>query len=195
MNYPLSVSFKTFALGNQASVTDSTGSVIFFVKQKAFKLREAITVFTDATQSTPLCTIKTNKIIDFSAQYFFANMQGEELGSVKRAGARSLWKANYTTLDTGGNPVMQINEENGWVKVLDTLLLEVPLLGLISGYFFNPSYLVTRPDGSQVARIKKEKAMFEGKFTIEKLGEIAPEEELRFLLGCFTSILLERFRG
>jgi uncharacterized protein YxjI len=195
MNYPLLISFKTLAFGNQGSVTDSTGSVIFYVKQKAFKLREAITVFTDATQSTPLCTIKTNKIIDFSAQYFFANMHGDPLGSVKRAGARSLWKANYTVLDTAENPVLKINEENGWVKVLDTLLLEVPLLGIFSGLFFNPSYLVTRPDGAPVARIKKEKAIFEGKFKIEKLGEIDPEEELRFLLGCFTSILLERFRG
>jgi hypothetical protein len=122
-------------------------------------------------------------------------MEGEALGSVKRAGARSLWKANYTVLDTEDNPVMKINEENGWVKVLDALLLEVPLLGIFSGYFLNPSYLVTRPDGTPIARIKKEKAFFEGKFKIEKLGEIEPEEELRFLLGCFTSILLERFRG
>jgi uncharacterized protein YxjI len=195
MNYPLLITFKTFALGNQGSVTDSTGSVIFFVKQKAFKLREAITVFTDSSQSTPLCTIRANKIIDFSAQYFFANMEGEALGSVKRAGARSLWKANYTVLDTEDNPVMKINEENGWVKVLDALLLEVPLLGIFSGYFLNPSYLVARPDGTPIARIKKEKAFFEGKFKIEKVGEIEPEEELRFLLGCFTSILLERFRG
>jgi uncharacterized protein YxjI len=195
MNYPLLISFKSFALGNQASVTDSTGSVIFFVKQKAFKLREAITVFTDATQSTPLCTIKANKIIDFSAQYFFANMAGDPLGSVKRAGARSLWKANYTLLDTEENPVLKINEENGWVKVLDTVLKDIAIVGMFSGYFFNPSYLVTRPDGTPVARIKKEKAFLEGKFKIEKLGEIDPEEELRFLLGCFTSILLERFRG
>ncbi|HEV7405808.1 MAG TPA: hypothetical protein VGO11_22885 [Chthoniobacteraceae bacterium] len=195
MNYPLRIHFKTLALANQGSVTDSTGSVIFFVKQKAFKLREAITVFTDQTQETPLCTIKANKIIDFSAQYFFANMSGDALGSVKRAGVRSLWKADYTTLDNDGNPVMKINEENGWVKVLDTVLKDIPVAGMFSGLLFNPSYLVTRPDGTPIARIKKEAAFFEGKFKIEKLGEIEPEEELRFLLGCFTSILLERFRG
>jgi uncharacterized protein YxjI len=195
MNYPLLITFKTFALGNQGSVTDSTGSVIFFVKQKAFKLREAITVFTDSSQRTPLCTIRANKIIDFSAQYFFANMEGEALGSVKRAGARSLWKADYTTLDSDGNPVMKINEENGWIKVLDRVFKDIPVAGMFSGLVFNPSYLVTRPDRTPIARIKKEKAFFEGKFKIEKLGEIAPEEELRFLLGCFTSILLERFRG
>src|SRR3954468_1810140 len=160
MKYPLLLTFKTFALGNQGSVSDSTGNVIFFVKQKAFKLREAITVFTDTTQSTPLCTITTKKIIDFSAQYHFANMQGEPLGSVKRAGARSLWKADYTTLDNDGAPVMKINEENGWIKVLDALLKDIPVAGMFSGFLFNPSYLVTRPDGTPIARIKKEKAFF-----------------------------------
>jgi hypothetical protein len=195
MNYPLNISFKAIAFSNQGTVTDASGEVILFVKQKAFKLRESITVFTNAAQTTPICTIQTRKIIDFSAQYFFANMSGEALGSVKRAGARSLWKADYTTLDNDSNPVMKINEENGWIKVLDTVLKEVPVLGIFGGFFFNPSYLVTRPDGTPIARIKKEKALFEGKFKIEKLGEIDPEEELRFLLGCFTSILLERFRG
>jgi len=195
MNYPLHISFKAIALSNQGTVTDASDNVIAYVKQKAFKLKEAITVYTDKTQSTPICTIKANKIIDFNAQYFFADMDGQPLGSIRRAGARSIWKADYTVLDPAEQPVMKVNEEKGWVKFVDALVGEIPIVGIFTGYLFNPSYIVTRPDGTEVARIRKRPAMLEGKFDIEKLGEIAPEEEMRFLLGCFTAILLERFRG
>src|SRR4051812_19669784 len=111
MNYPLNISFKAIAFSNQGTVTDATGEVILYVKQKAFKLRESITVFTDVGQTKPICTIQTRKIIDFSAQYFFADMNEQPLGSVRRAGARSLWKADYTVLEVDGNPQLRINEE------------------------------------------------------------------------------------
>lgn len=195
MNYPLQISFKAIALSNQGTVTDASGNVVAYVKQKAFKLKEAITVFTDQSQTTPIATIKANKIIDFNAQYFFADMEGNPLGSVKRAGARSLWKADYTILDGAETPVMKVNEENGWVKFVDALVGEIPIVGIFTGYMFNPKYIVTRPDGTELARIRKRPAFLEGKFEIEKLGDIPPAEEMRFLLGCFTSIMLERFRG
>ena len=54
MNYPLQISFKAIALSNQGTVTDASGNVVAYVKQKAFKLKEAITVFTDQSQTTPM---------------------------------------------------------------------------------------------------------------------------------------------
>ncbi|MFN8517379.1 MAG: hypothetical protein U0841_33395 [Chloroflexia bacterium] len=55
---------------------------------------------------------------------------------------RSIWKANYPISDPGGNDLGVIHEENAWVKVMDALLGEVPVLGIFSGYLFNPAYLV-----------------------------------------------------
>lgn len=57
MNYPLQLSFKTFALDNRGLVTNSRGSVISFVKQKAFRPREA--GFNDALQSPPRAVISS----------------------------------------------------------------------------------------------------------------------------------------
>jgi hypothetical protein len=194
MDYPLHLSFKILALARQLAVTDAGGRLIFYVKQKAFKLKEAVTVFADAEQAQALYSINADRVLDFSARYTFTDRQGRTLGSVKRQGMKSLWKAHYDILD-GETPVMTIKEENPWTKVLDSLVGEVPILGMFTGYLFHPAYLVTRPNGALLMRLEKQPAFFEGKFVIEKKGEMEQAEEERALLGLLMMILLERHRG
>lgn len=50
-------------------------------------------------------------------------------------------------------------------------------------YFFNPTYLVTRPDGTAIARLSKEKSFFGRSFSVDKLAEFETGEENRLLLG------------
>jgi uncharacterized protein YxjI len=194
MDYPLHLSFKILALARQLAVTDAGGKLIFYVKQKAFKLKEAVTVFADAEQTQALYSINADRVLDFSARYTFTDYQGRSLGSVKRQGMKSLWKAHYDVLD-GETPVMTIKEENPWTKVLDSLVGEVPVLGMFTGYLFHPAYLVTRPNGAVVMRLEKQPAFFEGKFVIEKKAEMEQAEEERALLSLLMMILLERHRG
>jgi hypothetical protein len=194
MNFPLSLSFKIIAIAPQISVTDATGNLVLYIKQKAFKLKEAVTVFGDAGQTMPLYTIGADRVLDFSATYHIADMQGRAIGDVKRQGMRSLWKAHYEVLESGA-PRFTIREENGWIKVLDGLLGEVPIVGMFTGYFFNPSYIVTRADGVPVMRLTKQPAFFEGKFTLERLAPLDPMDEARTVLGLIMMLLLERSRG
>jgi hypothetical protein len=88
-----------------------------------------------------------------------------------------------------------ISEENGWVKVGDAILGEVPLLGMFTGYLFNPSYKVSRPDGAIVARLQKEPSFFGRRFTVLKTNDFQEGEEERLVLGLMMMILLERRRG
>ncbi len=81
------------------------------------------------------------------------------------------------------------------IKVLDGIFGDLPLIGFFSGYFFNPSYLVTRPDGTVIARLQKEKSFFGRRFSVNKLAEFESGEENRILLGLMMMILLERSRG
>lgn len=194
MNYPLTLTFKLLALANQIYVRDASGNLVFYVKQKMFKLKEAITIFADEAQSQPLYTINADRVIDFSARYNFAAMNGTPIGSVKRQGMKSLWKARYDILD-GDTPVMTIQEENGWIKVLDAVAHEVPFLGMFTGYIFNPTYLVKRSDGTPVLRIIKQPAFLEGVFKLEMVGAINQQEELRTVLAVVMMLLLERMRG
>ena len=195
MNYPLQLSFKIIALASQIYVRDSSGTEICYVKQRMFKLKEAVQVHTDSSRNTELCEIKADSIIDFSATYNFIDPQGNTFGAVRRKGMRSLWKAHYQVTQ-GGDTDFEINEENGWVKVIDGIVGDIPLIGFLSGYFFHPSYIATRPaDGTPVMRAKKIPAFWEGRFEIEKLAEIDERDVMNLLMGFMMMLLLERKRG
>ncbi len=194
MNYPLSFSFKVLALAPQFTVRDASGNVLFYVRQKLFKLKEAITVFGDEQQTRPLFTINADRVIDFSARYNISDVQGRYLGSIKRQGMRSLWRTHYEVFN-GDVPVMTIREENPWIKVVDGVLGEIPVVGAFTGYFFNPAYVVTRPDGAVAMRLAKQPAFFEGKFELQRHVPLSEEEELRGLLSLMMMVLLERSKG
>ncbi len=192
--YPLNLSFKIVALASQMSITDANGTLAGYVKQKMFKLKEDVTVFEDKEQTRPAFNLKADRVIDFSARYTFFDMQATAIGAVKRQGRKSLWKAHYDVLD-GDTVKLLIREENPWVKVLDALLTEVPILGAFTGYFLHPAYSVSTPDGRVVMRMRKLPAMWEGKFSIEKQAELSVDDEKRAVLGLIMMVLLERSRG
>lgn len=194
MEYPLELSFKVMALSPQISVTDASGRLMFYVKQKVFKLKEAVTIFADAEQTQPLYKINADRVLDFSARYHFTDVNGVGMGSVKREGVKSLWKSHYDIFE-GDTPVLTIREENPWVKVFDGLLASIPLVGLLSGYVFHPAFLVSTPDGTVVMRLEKQPSFFESKFTISKQAELGEGQETRVLLSLLMMTLLERARG
>jgi uncharacterized protein YxjI len=195
MKYPLRLTFKLLAIASQIYIRDADGQLLGYVKQKLFKLKEEINVFADEGQSQLLYSIRADRVIDFSAGYNFTSADGRKIGSLKRRGMRSIFKAHYEVYDANDRQVMQINEANGWVKVFDALLGEVPVLGMFTGYFFNPAYDISRVDGTAVARLQKEAAFFESGFSLELKGTLANEEESLLPLSVLTMTLLERSRG
>lgn len=194
MEYPLQLSFKIMAIARQITVRDANQGLVCYVKQKAFKLKEAITIYADVEQKRPLFTINADRMIDFNANYTFADAADNYFGSIKRQGARSLWKAHYDVYN-GDTIEFTITEANPWTKVMDAFLGELPLIGAFTGYFFHPAYNVTRPSGEVVMHLQKKSAFFEGKFEITKLGELTDIEEIRTLLATIMTVLLERARG
>ncbi|MCF6365773.1 MAG: hypothetical protein L3J35_06170 [Bacteroidales bacterium] len=195
LNYPLKFTFKIGTLSNDFTAKDANDQTIAYVRQKMFKLKEKVVVFSDETKSTEKYHIKANKWLDFNTAYNFTDAEETNLGKVARKGWKSLWKAKYELYDENDRQDLVIQEENPFAKVMDAMLSEVPLLGMLTGYLFNPKYTVTRPDGTLVARIKKEKSFFGRKFSIDKLAEFESGEELRILLGSMMMLLLERRRG
>ncbi len=146
MNFPLQLRFKTFAIAPQIVVTNATGALVLYVRQQAFKLKEAVNVYADAAKTRLLYTIAADRVWDFNAQYHVTNTQGARLGSVRRRGMRSLWTAHYE-IEREGRVVFSIREENPWTKVLDGFFGQIPVLGLLAAYLFHPAYLVA-PEGS-----------------------------------------------
>ena len=194
MNYPLQLRFKILALAPQLFVRDATGATLCFVKQKLFRFREKVEVFSDASRRTLLATIQADRILDFSANYAFQMQDGSRLGSVRRRGLRSIWRAHYEILDDAGAVAFVIREENPIAKVMDSMLGQIPIVGLLTGLVCHPRYSVSR-NGAPVAQFTKGRALLERHFTMEKLGELDPRDELRIVLSLIMFVLLERSRG
>ena len=194
MQYPLNLSFKLLTFGQRIVATDASNNVVMFIKQKMFKLKEKVEVYNDQQQSQLIFRIEADRILDFSANYSFTDAAGNEWGSVRRKGMRSLWAAHYEIIQDGIVD-MEIREESPMKKVLESILGEIPVVGLIAVYFLNPSYIVSRPDGAPLLKLTKKPAIFEGKFVLEKLGEMPEDDELRSLLAILMLVLLERARG
>jgi hypothetical protein len=193
--YPIDFTFKIATLSNDFIAKDADGRVLSYVRQKMFKLVDEISVFTDDSKAKLQYTIKANKWMDWSATYSFITADGKDIGRVARKGWASIWKARYEIFDEAQKQDLLIQEENAWVKVGDALLSEIPILGLLTGYLFNPSYIVTRPDGTLVARLKKQRSLVGRRFRVSKESEFEAGEEERILLGLMMMIILERRRG
>lgn len=197
MNYPITFRFKLIALAPQIYVTDATGRTICYVKQKLFRFREKVEVFTDDTMQQLVATIEADRIIDWSARYTFKAPNGQVLGAIGRRGMKSLWKAHYDVFAPGAqSPTFAIQEENPWTKMLDGFLGGIPILGMFSGYMLHPSYIATRlAGGSSTLRLTKQPALFEGRFGLTQQGQAEEGEQLALLLSFLMMNLLERARG
>lgn len=195
LNYPLNLKFKLAVINPQFSVTDAGGQPVAYVKQKAFKLKEDISVYTSDAQTNLQYKIKADRWLDFNASYAFTKPDGVDVGRLVRKGRRSIWKAAYELYDENGKQDLLLQEDNAWVKVLDGLIGEIPILGMFTGYFLNPTYNITRPDGTLVATLKKKADLVSRAFTLEKVAPFEEGEETRIVLGTMMMVLLERARG
>jgi uncharacterized protein YxjI len=195
--FPLAFRFRNFTLGEQIVVTDAADREVCYIKQKAFRLRESVTVFRDQSEQQIVGKIESDRILDWSARYIFFDAEGRPFGAVGRRGARSLWRTHY---DIFSNPQsreasMSIEEESVLTRMLDGLVEQIPVIGMFSGYLFHPAYAIRSREGTTVARLRKRAALLEGRFTLEKLTELSDEQELEILLSVLMMALLERHRG
>ena len=194
--YPLEFEFKIGTLSNDFTAKDATGKTLVYVRQKMFKLKEAIQVFATEKKEEVLFTINADRIIDFNACYTFKDDEGDVIGQIGRKGAKSLLKAHYEIYDDNKEPEFIIQEENPWAKFWDALLGEVPILSMFTGYMFNPRYAVKRTkDGETIIRLSKEKSFFGRRFKVDKIGTLEDGEDERIVLGLMMMSLLERRRG
>jgi len=195
VSYPLTLRFKILAIARQLSVRDSSDRLLMYVKQKAFKLKEAITVFADEEQTRPLYHIRADRVIDFSATYDITDNGGTHIGAVRQKGMRSIWRSTYEILRDGA-VVFTVTEENPWAKVGNSLFEGIPIIGALSGYVFHPRFLVSANGRGSALRVRKQPAFLESLFRAERLDTpLTPDDERLLLIGMATTVLLERDGG
>jgi hypothetical protein len=197
IRWPLKFSFKILTLSPKISVCDDSGRRLIHIKQKLFRLREHVELFSDTTCSKKLGEIHADKIIDWSACYSFSDSAGNAIGSLGRKGWRSIWRASYEVFNPGDDKSdFHIKEENPMAKVLDSLVGEIPIIGLITTFLFHPRYLAVRESTQEpIFRFEKKPAIWQRKFELTKLGNASSRETLNLILSFIMIALLERNRG
>ncbi|WP_300687465.1 hypothetical protein [Chryseobacterium sp.] len=196
LNYPLDFKFKITTLASDFNITDKNGNYVAYVRQKMFKLKEDVIVFNDESKSKELFRIRANQWIDFNASYSLNDIIGNKnFGRLARKGMRSIWKASYDVMDSNDQPKFKIQEDNAWVRFWDSFVGEIPIIGMFTGYFLNPSYTVTGIDGKTYFKLKKMPSFFGRRFQLDRVIDIDDEEESLVILSLLMMTLLERARG
>lgn len=196
LNYPLDFKFKLTTLASDFNITDKNGNAVAYVRQKMFKLKEDVVVFENDSKTKELFRIKANQWIDFNASYSLTEIAtGKSFGILARKGMRSIWKSTYDVLDTNDKAKFTITEDKAWVKFLDGMVGEIPVIGMFTGYFLNPTYTVRGIDGKDYFKLKKMPSMFGRRFQLDRMIDIDDEDESLVILSLLMMILLERARG
>jgi len=145
---------------------DLEGNIVAYSKQKRFKLKEDIVLYTDESCAQPLLQIKARSMIDVWSTYDVTDPNtGEHIGSLKRQGLKSIIKDSWKLLDVEGNQYGELIEDSN--ALLRRL---IPLGGLIPAKYhfeipgnngitlhqqFNPfikKSLITIPQGHPMDR-------------------------------------------
>ena len=71
IQFPVQFEFKISTLANDFKATDANGKMIAYVRQKMFKLKEDIQIFSDESKTKVNYRIKADKWLDFSTAYSF----------------------------------------------------------------------------------------------------------------------------
>lgn len=138
-------------LGASFRIFGPEGNLQFFVKQKAFKLKEELTVFADEGQTRPMLRINARRRLDVSATYDVADANtGETVGALRRMGLKSLFRDEWEILAPGGDAVIgKIMEDSGVMALVRRFLLK-----------FIPQTFHVAVGGTEVGVIKQRFSLF-----------------------------------
>jgi len=114
-------------LGAKFHFYDTAGRVIGFCKQKAFKLREDIRLYSDESMSRELLLIKARNIMDISAIFDVTDATtGERVGAIRRRGLKSIVRDEWVILDSTDREIGLVQEESAIVAMLRRFIELIP---------------------------------------------------------------------
>jgi len=115
---------QILALTGVFRLYDAREQVIAYSRQKMFKLREDIRVYSDESQAQELLVIQARQILDFSAAYdVYDAGEGRLVGTLRRRGFHSMVRDEWEVLGPGEYPIGQLLEDSIGYALLRRLLL------------------------------------------------------------------------
>jgi uncharacterized protein YxjI len=167
-------------------IYDADGNVAFYSKQKAFKLKEDIRVYTGEDMRTELLTIKAQSVLDFGATYHVHDPQqgGVHIGSLRRKGLKSMIRDEWVFLNAAEQEIGLIQEDSTAMALIRRFL---PM-----GHFVPQEYNGDL-GGAPVCRFKRNFNPFVNKVTLDY--SMDQQGHLDRRLGIAAAILLVAIEG
>lgn len=140
--------------GASFHILDPQGQVVGFCKQKSFRLREDIRIYTDESMSKELLAIGTRSIMDFAGTYVFmapssGAAPGATIGMMRRKGlASTFFRDEWLVLSPTGQQLATLKEQGSFLSFARRY---VDLVSLISPQKFD----LIRSDGSIAATYRQ----------------------------------------
>ena len=103
--------FKLF--GAAFHIYGPDGEMLFYSKQKAFRLKEDIRLYGDESATEEVLSIQARSWLDFAAAYDVVDSQtGEKVGGMKRRGFKSMVRDEWIFMDANDNDIGLIQEDS-----------------------------------------------------------------------------------
>ena len=176
-------------------IDNAEGQTVGFCKQKAFKIREDIRIFTDETQSKELIRISTRSVWDISGTYEIFDAEGTKLGAVKRKGIRSTFiRDEWDMLSAEGAVIGTMKEDSTWKAILRRM-------HEIVAAFMPQSFHLKDPAGNELAVMRQHfnPFLYRLGISIKNPGgpgvDDGPDELLILALACVVAAIEGRQSG
>lgn len=172
-------------LGDSFHIFDAQGNIVAFCKQKAFRLREDLRVYTDESQSTELMRIGTRQIIDFSPTFIVTLGDSGELVRFQRRGMRSTFvRDEWEVLSPSGKQIGFVREDGSTALTVARRFIE------IAAALFPQSYSLTNEDNVLIATFRQHFNPFIFKMGVQVHADDAEIDELVVLaIGCLVTAI------
>jgi len=177
---------KVLALTNQYWITDQQGNNLGYTKQKAFRIREDIRIYTDDSMSTEVFKIHQEQIIDGWGTFAVMDSRTNVcVGKIKRQYLMSgIVSDEYFILDANGQQIGRIAEGIG----RGLARKYIPLGGLV------PEQVAVEFYGQQVAQIDQQFKIIGDVWAVD-CTRVPQQFDRRTLLACMIMMgMIERQR-
>jgi len=172
--------FKIF--GGAFHVYDPEGDLIFYSRQKAFKLKEDFRIYSDEDMEEELLAIKTPQILDLGATYHVQDSTtGQAIGAIRRKFAKSFIKDEWVFLSTEGRQI-GILTESSWIGAIASRIINL----------IPQTYIVLTETEEEIARIDRHFNPFILKFTMT-IDDDDPPIDRRLIIA--AGIMLAGIEG
>lgn len=170
-------------------IYDAQNALVGYCKQKAFKLREDIRIYTDESMSKELIIIAARAIIDWSATYDVTMPGGLVLGSLRRKGTASMFiRDEWMIFDATGTQVGTVTEKGGFMAFARRYIDYVNIIS-------PQSYTMARMDGSAVAEFRQHFNPFVYRLGVAVSPDLKVDEPLDEMMVLAAACLIAAVEG